>query len=224
MSVAENLIELRRAKGLSQEELAEYLAVSRQAIGKWESGNSLPEVEKLIQLSDFYKVSLDRLIRDKEACNKQFGNENKVNNQKIISFLLKAKKATYAASGNETSSSRTNSHDLEFSEDELHYYDTYLGGERFGGEEAIWIVDKPFWCMNYCGRVIGENFNGDVLKNALANVPADSPYRGPAFFQEGDYTYHCKADGAFEWYQGYEEILYKGNRIYECYFHGGIII
>ena len=78
--------------------------------------------------------------------------------------------------------------------------------------------------MNYCGRVIGENFNGDVLKNALSNVPKDSPYRGPAFFQEGDYTYHCKVDGVFEWYQGYEEILYKGNRIYECYFHGGIII
>jgi hypothetical protein len=46
---------------------------------------------------------------------------------------------------------------------------------------------------------------------------------GPVFYQEGDYTYHCKVDGDFEWYIGYEEILYQGERIYECNFHGGMV-
>ena len=44
------------------------------------------------------------------------------------------------------------------------YYDTYLGGEKFSGEEALWIADNPYWSMNYIGRVTGENFNGDFLK------------------------------------------------------------
>lgn len=224
MSVAENLQELRKARGLSQEKLADILGVSRQAIGKWESGSSMPEIEKLIQLSDYYKVSLDRLIRDVEKCNIQFSKGNNIEKQELVNFLISAKKATYAGCGKETDSSRIISHDLEYREKDMYYYDTYLGGERFGGEEAIWKDEKPLWCMNYCGRVTGEHFNIDVLRNALSNVPVDNPYRGPAFYQDGDYSYHCKVDGEFEWYQGYEEILYKGIRIFECYFHGGLVI
>lgn len=77
--------------------------------------------------------------------------------------------------------------------------------------------------MNYYGRVIGEHFNGDFLKDALLNASDDSPYRGPAFYQDGEYTYHCKTEGSFEFYQGYEEILYCGKKIYECIFNGGIL-
>lgn len=39
----------------------------------------------------------------------------------------------------------------------------------------------------------------------------------------GDYKYECRIDGDFEWFQGRETISYKGNIIYECYFHGGLI-
>lgn len=66
MKFSEKVRKLRIRKGLSQEELAEKLDVSRQTVSKWEAGSSLPEIEKLIFLSDFFQVSIDYLLRDKQ--------------------------------------------------------------------------------------------------------------------------------------------------------------
>ena len=143
--------------------------------------------------------------------------------RQIIQFLMKAKKATYAGKGAETAPSRPKSHDLAYRDGNYLYYDTYLGGEKFAGEEALWISGVPFWSMNYVGRVIGEPFSGDFLKEALLHVPEDKPYRGPQDYRSGDYTYHCETDGSFDWFQGKETIEYRGKLIYECFFHGGLI-
>ena len=62
MSFAENLKQLRKERQLSQEDLAEILDVSRQAISKWEQGIGYPEVEKLLLLSGKLRVSLDSLM------------------------------------------------------------------------------------------------------------------------------------------------------------------
>lgn len=62
MELYEKLYELRRASGMSQEELAEKLGVSRQAVSKWESGATQPELQKLIELSKLYSVSVDELL------------------------------------------------------------------------------------------------------------------------------------------------------------------
>lgn len=62
MMLAENLQILRKQNGLSQEELAEKCQVSRQAIAKWESGESVPTIEKLIYLVGLYEVTLDELV------------------------------------------------------------------------------------------------------------------------------------------------------------------
>ena len=67
MSFAENLKQLRKEKQLSQEELAEILDVSRQAVSKWEQGIGYPEVEKLLLLSSKLNVSLDRLMETEIA-------------------------------------------------------------------------------------------------------------------------------------------------------------
>ena len=64
MSFADRLKEARRFSGLSQEELAEQLDVSRQAVGKWEQGQSYPEVEKLLSLCAVLNTSLDALMAD----------------------------------------------------------------------------------------------------------------------------------------------------------------
>lgn len=64
MTFSEKLLKLRKGKGLSQEQLAEQLNVSRQAISKWESGASIPESEKLLALSDYFQVSLDDLLKE----------------------------------------------------------------------------------------------------------------------------------------------------------------
>lgn len=143
--------------------------------------------------------------------------------KELVDFLIRAKQATYAGKGAETVSSRVGSHDLIYREGQYMYYDTYLGGDKFAGEEALWISEIPFWSMNYVGRVIGENFSGDFLKEALLRVPEDKPFRGPSEYTDGDYTYKCDIDGGYEWFQGKEIISLKGNLIYECYFHGGLI-
>lgn len=144
-------------------------------------------------------------------------------NKNIIDFLITAKKNTYAGKGAETTSSRVKSHDLVYSDDNMMYYDTYLGGEKFAGEEALWISEKPYWAMNYIGRLTGEGFSGDFLKDALLHVPEELPFRGPESYSNGEYTYQCSVNGDFEWFQGKEIICFKGKEIYECYFHGGLV-
>ncbi len=145
-------------------------------------------------------------------------------NDRILAFLRRAKKATYAGHGAEVASSRCASHDLRYEEEGLLYYDTYLGSEKFAGEEALWENGVPFWAMNYVGRVLADGFSGDFLKEALALTPQDRPYRGPARHESGEYRYECSVTGDFEWFHGFEEIFKSETRVYECRFHGGRIL
>lgn len=64
MILAEKIIKLRKQKGWSQEELAERLNVSRQSVSKWESTSSIPDLNKIIKLSEMFGVSTDYLLRD----------------------------------------------------------------------------------------------------------------------------------------------------------------
>lgn len=64
MKLSEKIQYLRKEQGLTQEQLAEQCNVSRQAITKWESDIAIPETEKIIFLSKFFKVSIDELLKD----------------------------------------------------------------------------------------------------------------------------------------------------------------
>ena len=64
MGFSEKLTTLRKQAGLSQEQLADRLGVTRQSVSKWESGAALPELVKLIALSEMFGVSLDYLVKD----------------------------------------------------------------------------------------------------------------------------------------------------------------
>lgn len=66
MSLSEKILSLRTQLGLSQEELAEKLAVSRQSVSKWETGQSVPDLDKLIKLADLFGISVDELVREGE--------------------------------------------------------------------------------------------------------------------------------------------------------------
>lgn len=63
MDFSQKLMELRRAHGMSQEQLGEKLGVTRQTISKWELGQTTPEMEKLASISDLFDVSTDELIK-----------------------------------------------------------------------------------------------------------------------------------------------------------------
>ncbi|MBR4934793.1 MAG: helix-turn-helix transcriptional regulator [Anaerotignum sp.] len=76
MSFSENLKQIRKEHHLSQEELAELLDVSRQAVSKWEQGQGYPEVEKLLLLSSKLNISLDALMSVERNCDIGVKHEN----------------------------------------------------------------------------------------------------------------------------------------------------
>ena len=81
MSIADRIQHLRKTKGISQEELADKIGVSRQAVSKWESEQSIPELDKIILLSDFFEVTTDSILK---------GIETKGNESKDQAFAINA--------------------------------------------------------------------------------------------------------------------------------------
>lgn len=67
MNLAEKITLLRKQKGWSQEELADKMDISRQSVSKWESGQSVPELDKILKISDIFAVSTDYLLKEEDA-------------------------------------------------------------------------------------------------------------------------------------------------------------
>lgn len=85
MKFNEKLLSLRKAKGLSQEELGMELQVSRQTISKWEAGQSYPDFQRLVILSDYFDLTLDELIKDIDV---QDVREKNMTDERITSIYL----------------------------------------------------------------------------------------------------------------------------------------
>lgn len=66
MILADKIIELRKKNGWSQEDLAEKMEVSRQSISKWEGAQSIPDMNKILKLSEVFSVSTDYLLKDRD--------------------------------------------------------------------------------------------------------------------------------------------------------------
>lgn len=222
MIFSEKLQLIRKSKGFTQDELAEKLNVSRQAVAKWEAGQVYPDISNLIQISNLFNVTIDYLVRDQE-CMVSIEKTSDTDLDKLIAFRLEANVNTYAAYMNEVKSTRLDSYDFTYSNGPYTYHDTYVGGEQFAGEEAIWYQGKSQYAMNYMGRVLAQQFSGDFLKEALRHADEDMPYRGPEYYKSGEYIYKCNVVGDFSWFQGYEEIYCNNQKVYECYFHGGLM-
>lgn len=75
--VAERILSLRKKKGISQEELAQRLGISRQAVSKWEVGQSMPDLDKIVALSELFGVTADYLLKgvgpEKEGADRRLG-------------------------------------------------------------------------------------------------------------------------------------------------------
>lgn len=99
MSIAERMRYFREINGYSQEDLAQKLNISRQSISKWELGKSTPDINYIIKMSEFYKISLDELLKGKENIeDKRISEKNKLEQtknekanaiRKMISFYKK---------------------------------------------------------------------------------------------------------------------------------------
>ena len=87
MEFNEKLKELRSSRGLTQEELAEALFVSRTAISKWESGRGYPSIDSLKEISTFFSVTIDELLSGEKLLSIA-KKENKSNIQSLCSILI----------------------------------------------------------------------------------------------------------------------------------------
>lgn len=109
MNFGTNLQNLRKKHDLSQEQLAEKLEVSRQAVSKWENGSSYPEMDKLIMLSELFNIDIDMLIKgnldtennedDRELYEKMYNKFTKMITLGVVLILLGV---TFVASFEET--------------------------------------------------------------------------------------------------------------------------
>ena len=224
MIFADRIKQIREEQGMSQERLAEKLNVSRQAVAKWEAGSAMPDIDNLVEISNMFQVSLDYLLKD--SYYPRLTTVVKCENFDITSFIVEAKRNTYAnfAAG-KVEPSRLASTDLAYESGDFKYLDTYVGGANFSGSEVVYHKDTPIWSMNYIGRMLSEEDNQAIgfLTKVLAQVNADMPYRGPAFYQDGKYVYVNSVYGDFNWFQGSEKIYYEDTQVYELVYHGGIV-
>ena len=84
MEIGNKINQLRKLSGMTQEQLAEKLNVSRQTISKWESDSTSPDLESIVKISRIFHVSLDDLLKEGEA-----GEANKTDEQITIEHLMK---------------------------------------------------------------------------------------------------------------------------------------
>ena len=105
MSFSENLQFLRDRAGLTQEQLAERLEVSRQSVSKWESAASYPEMEKLLLMCDLFHTDLDTLLRGdaRESCHDQSlkapSRRKRINRGRVFSIIVLVATVLYLAVG-----------------------------------------------------------------------------------------------------------------------------
>lgn len=92
MSFHKKLYQLRKKQGLSQEELGDKLNVSRQTISKWELGESTPDLEKLLMLSDYFDTSIDYLVHENGHITQSKYRTNSQKDLMIEKFLTKENK------------------------------------------------------------------------------------------------------------------------------------
>lgn len=216
----EKIAYYRKKHMMTQEELAERLCVSRQTVTKWERGAISPSLEYLIDLSDIFGITVDSLIKDDDCISEE---DETLHCDSLVSFIVKAKRSTYANKQNKVNSLRKDAHDYFFEEDELKYYDSFFGASSFSGQEIVYKNDKVCWSMNYFGNVLSDDFQGDFLKEALLQVNEKRPFRGAEIFKKGEYVYISNVEGNISSFQGNEDIYYHSKKIYHCMFHGGII-
>lgn len=110
---------------------------------------------------------------------------------------------------------------------ELRYEDHYFGSRAFVGLEAVFAEGDPVWGMCYRGEPTAPDVDHEpvyaFLRDALAAVPADRPYRGPESYVDEPFAYRAAASGDIGRVSGTETIEREGSVVYRGRFAGGRI-
>lgn len=86
MNIADRIRDLRKSKGISQEQLADVVGVSRQAVSKWESEQTIPDLDKVVILSEYFGVTTDYILKGIEPVKEKVG--FKISNKMKASIIL----------------------------------------------------------------------------------------------------------------------------------------
>src|SRR3990167_1993362 len=154
---------------------------------------------------------------------------SKIDLKQLAEFLNEANKNTYAnKDAAKVSATRLKSEDYHFEKDGLIYHDTYFGARDFIGEEVVYKDGEPVWAMNYYGFILKPEASTkevySILRPALMQEYSDIlPVRGPKEYKEGESIYRNSVEGSLERFSGNEEIILKGDKVYNCWYHGGAI-
>jgi len=155
-----------------------------------------------------------------------------INLKELSQFLVKAKIQTYAGDGKKISPQRSGFKEIEFSNGDWYYRDSYCGFYSAPGQEVVRYKGKPIWMMSYSGGM-KKKYHGnfefakqtyDFLKEALKRVDESKPFRGPDNFKKGDYEYISKVEGDVKSFVGTEKIFYKGEEVFRQNYIGGLIV
>lgn len=88
MNIGEQINNLRKQHGLSQDDFANLFNVSRQTISNWENSKSYPDLEMIIKVSDYFKISIDELLKNDVQTVKKIDNEKKTKKKYLILLLV----------------------------------------------------------------------------------------------------------------------------------------
>lgn len=153
-----------------------------------------------------------------------------ISNKELFDFVNRAGKATYAGGGSyEENPVRAGFSELIYEESSLSYRDSYSGHVRSGGQEIVRHENKPIWWSGYGGGMVdGKEGLSDrtfqFLKKALSqDEEGFDSLRGPHEFRDSDWKYTYSQDGDIDDFYGYEEISYKGEKVFWHRAVGGIL-
>jgi len=155
-----------------------------------------------------------------------------VDQKKLANFLVKAKKQSYAGDGKKVTPQRPGFEELEYSDGDYVYRDSYTGFLSAPGQEIVRFKGTAIWSMAYSGGMKKEFHNNrkfvervfTFLKKALSRVTEDMPFRGPKNFKEGDFEYSNEFEGDITNFKGHEKILFKGKEVFSQDYVGGLIV
>ena len=154
------------------------------------------------------------------------------NLEDLTTLLVNAKIHTYAGEGKEVTPERPGFKELEFSEEDWNYRDSYAGFYLAPGQEIVRFKGTPVWAMAYSGGMV-DFYYGDLdfaqqtfrfLKQALRRVERQRPFRGPSLFREGDYVYTDQSEGGLPRFRGREKIFHLEQHVFQQDYIGGLIL
>lgn len=152
--------------------------------------------------------------------------------EQLKKFLYNANAKGYAGGAQEITPQRPGFNELEYSEGDWYFRDSYAGSFFAPGQEIVYFQDKPIWAMAYAGGMKFEFHNQpeiaketfQFLKKALLAMDPEKPFRGSAELIDGDWRYISTLDGDIKDFIGNEKIFKGDELMFEQNFIGGLVV